>query len=201
MPKLVDHTLKKREIIEATWRVVAARGFEAATMREIAAAAGHANGALSYYFANKEELLQATYMFVWEETNRRIAARLDGAVGVDAIRIYWEEISPSTELAALEAKIVLPFFARAATDSTLGRITARTLNQWRQELTVHVEQARAARQIVVAVSTPLIVEQLLTMLMGLQIVATDAPVPNDREHQRAILAAYLGLLGVAPEAC
>jgi AcrR family transcriptional regulator len=54
----------------------ASHGFHAASMREIAAAAGMLPGSLYYHFPSKDELLLAVY----EEGVRRIAERLDAAV-------------------------------------------------------------------------------------------------------------------------
>ena len=57
MPKIVDHDARRLEIVHATWRLIAAKGFRATTMREIAKASGVANGGLFPYFRNKEELI------------------------------------------------------------------------------------------------------------------------------------------------
>ncbi|MGH2515802.1 MAG: TetR/AcrR family transcriptional regulator, partial [Ktedonobacterales bacterium] len=45
------------KIIDAAYRVLAEQGYEAATIKEIARAAGVAPGLLHYYFATKDELL------------------------------------------------------------------------------------------------------------------------------------------------
>ncbi len=45
MPKLVDHDERRRSITAAAWRLIAARGIEAANMRDIATEAGYTNGA------------------------------------------------------------------------------------------------------------------------------------------------------------
>ncbi len=45
MPKVIDHDQRRRDIIDVTWKLIVKGGIEAATMREIAAEAGFANGA------------------------------------------------------------------------------------------------------------------------------------------------------------
>ena len=37
MPKIVDHAERRREVLDATWRVIGREGLEAATVRRIAA--------------------------------------------------------------------------------------------------------------------------------------------------------------------
>ena len=72
MPKVVDHGQRRQELVEATWRIIARHGLSGATMRQIAAEAGFANGALKPYFPTKAELVEATYAFVFDRTNRRV---------------------------------------------------------------------------------------------------------------------------------
>src|ERR1051326_6771274 len=54
------------------------RGFEAATMREIAAKAGVATGAAYYYFPSKDAIVMEFYRRSAEEMQTSIAAVLEG---------------------------------------------------------------------------------------------------------------------------
>jgi AcrR family transcriptional regulator len=47
----------REKIVDAAYRVLAEQGYEAATVKEIARAAGVAPGLLHYYFASKDDLL------------------------------------------------------------------------------------------------------------------------------------------------
>ncbi len=67
---------RRREILDAAARLFASHGFHAASMREIAAAAGMLPGSLYYHFPSKDELLLAVY----EDGVRRIAERFDAAL-------------------------------------------------------------------------------------------------------------------------
>ena len=94
MPRLVDRDAKRREILEVTWRLMATQGADAATMREIAREAGYANGALAYYFANKEALIEAAFVCVFDRTNERIQAAVEGKRGLTALRAFLVEVLP-----------------------------------------------------------------------------------------------------------
>ncbi len=67
---------RRREILDAAAGLFASHGFHAASMREIAAAAGMLPGSLYYHFPSKDELLLAVY----EDGVRRIAERFDAAL-------------------------------------------------------------------------------------------------------------------------
>src|SRR5262245_63510615 len=51
---------KRRQIMEGARKLFLAQGFDAASMGEIARAAGVSKGTLYVYFENKEELFEAT---------------------------------------------------------------------------------------------------------------------------------------------
>ncbi len=67
---------RRQALLDAAAALFARQGFHAASMREIAGAAGMLPGSLYYHVASKDELLLAVYT----EGVRRIAARVDGAV-------------------------------------------------------------------------------------------------------------------------
>ncbi|NKX50543.1 TetR family transcriptional regulator, partial [Arthrobacter deserti] len=97
MPKIVDHDQRRGELVNATWRIIARGGMEGATMREIAAEAGFANGALKPYFPPKDDLLTFAFGHVFNQTNRRMAAATAGLEGLAALRAYCHEILPLDE--------------------------------------------------------------------------------------------------------
>ncbi len=67
----------RSRILEAALSVFRARGFEKATMREIATEAGVAVGAAYYYFDSKDALVMAFY----ERSHREMQAEIDAALG------------------------------------------------------------------------------------------------------------------------
>jgi AcrR family transcriptional regulator len=72
MPKIVDHNLRKKQIAEASWRVILEQGMEGATVRNIAKEAGLSLGALRHYFSTQEELLEFAMKLVMERATERI---------------------------------------------------------------------------------------------------------------------------------
>ncbi|MGD9995936.1 MAG: TetR/AcrR family transcriptional regulator [Ilumatobacteraceae bacterium] len=95
MPKVVDVDRRRAELADAAARLIARSGIESATMREVAAEAGLTTGALTHYFADKRELLLATFRASLEhrrakrlpdeasEPLDRLLASLDGALPLD----------------------------------------------------------------------------------------------------------------------
>ena len=94
MPKLVDREQRRQEILEVTWRIMASRGADAATMREIAREAGYANGALAPVLHQQGRTVEAAYVYVFDRTNDRIRTAVAGKRGVAALRAFLVEVLP-----------------------------------------------------------------------------------------------------------
>ena len=77
-PKPKSEATRQR-ILEAATGLFQRRGFEAATMREIAAEAGMATGAAYYYFDSKDAIVLAFYERSAQEMELLLEAALDGA--------------------------------------------------------------------------------------------------------------------------
>jgi len=70
-------------IFEAALRLFREKGFDATTMRDIAAEAGVAAGAAYYYFPGKESIIQAYYERVQAEHDDSFTAQLAAARKID----------------------------------------------------------------------------------------------------------------------
>jgi AcrR family transcriptional regulator len=75
-------------IYQAALALFRERGFDAATMRDIAAAAGMSLGAAYHYFPSKDAIVLAYYQQISEETERRVRAALTGVTNLrDRLRV------------------------------------------------------------------------------------------------------------------
>lgn len=110
----------RTRIVEAAARVFAQRGYEAATLDEVAAQAGFSKGAVYSNFANKEEL----FLTLMRE---RIHQRIDavGAATAQPGSIEEQTARAGAELTGLLAqqpdwhRLFIEFWGRAVRDETL----------------------------------------------------------------------------------
>jgi AcrR family transcriptional regulator len=191
MPRLVDHEVRRAEIIDATWRLIARRGIDATTMREIAREMGMANGALTHYFPDKNAIIQAAFEYVFQATNDRIAARLGNAVGLEALRVFCREVMPVDDVTLLEARVVIPFWQRALTDARMEAVFVDSMAQWRRDVEGYLARARADGDVRTPVPDHVLAEQLLAMITGLQILATLTPGTTTAALQTTLLDTFL----------
>jgi AcrR family transcriptional regulator len=194
MPKIVDHDERRLSIVHATWRLIAAKGFRATTMREIAKASGVANGGLFPYFRNKEELIGATFEHVFAATNERFEAVRADLVGLPALHALMLQIFPLDEERLLEARIVIPFWEVAANEPELLDLHERTMARWRTEIADHLETAKRLGQIRGDVDVALATDHFMAMLDGVQVIAVLSPANSASERLTRMLDGYLDLL-------
>jgi AcrR family transcriptional regulator len=107
VPKLVDHSARRRLIAQATWRVISRDGVRAASVRAVAAEAGLSTGALRHYFDDHSSLL----LFAARHSLELIAQRALGHLAVadadprTAVQACLEELLPLDDQRAAESAV------------------------------------------------------------------------------------------------
>lgn len=195
MPKIVDHDARRLELVEVTWRVIAKRGFDGVTLRDIAAEAGFANGALKPYFPTRESLIQATFVHVFERTNSRISEATRGMVGVAALRRFALEIMPLDADRLDEARVVIPFWELAIHESRFAQLNDGSMLQWRSLIRGWVAEGISMEELRADLDVEIVAEFLLNFLLGAQVVAVLDPEFNGPGQLERQLDAQLLLLG------
>jgi AcrR family transcriptional regulator len=131
MPKIVDHETRRRELIEASWKVIAAEGLEGVTMRKIATEAGCTTGRLTHYFADRGALilaaLQASNKATSNRVNNIIASK---ATAYDKLLQMTEQTLPLDEDRRTEVKIWLAFWSAATIDQSLAKENDARMDEW-----------------------------------------------------------------------
>ncbi|MCC3264770.1 TetR/AcrR family transcriptional regulator [Arthrobacter gengyunqii] len=194
MPKIVDHDRRRAEIVQTTWRVIARRGLDGATLREVAAEAGYANGALKPYFPAKADLLEATFRHVFARTNARISAATDGLDGFDALRAFCLEVLPLDPNRLDEARVVITFWQQALRDPAQAEVNDAAMAQWRTNIRTWLDAARRSGQTTAPVSVETAAETLLSFLLGTQVAAVFDPAFNSTDQLMDQLDSQLQLL-------
>ena len=122
MPKIVDHAARRDEIALVACRVVAAHGFDQASMVRIAREAGYTTGMLAHYFDSKQDIIIAALRLIL----RRIEERLTlpaGATPPDLLALLTEAL-PVDEHRRTECAFWTTFWGQVSTDKRLKRINA-----------------------------------------------------------------------------
>lgn len=139
MPKVVDVELRRRELTDAAARVIARSGLVAASMREIAAEAGSTTGALTHYFADKSDLLLATFQ---ASLSGRISRRpsLANATAAERLRSTLEGALPLNDEQRLHWLVTMSCAIQAVGDERLAQAQRDAYREFRQHVTTLVAE-------------------------------------------------------------
>ncbi|WP_439902542.1 TetR/AcrR family transcriptional regulator [Microbacterium azadirachtae] len=145
MPKIIDHDQRRREIVEVAKGIILKGGFEAATMRSIAAEAGFANGALKHYFPGKESIVAATFETVLHEHDLWLQASISAELGPEEmLRQVLVGTLPSGRDEIASGRVLLALWEYAMSNESLAELYQVHLARWRSMLVERMEAARDA---------------------------------------------------------
>lgn len=122
---------RKRKILEATWRLIAERGYHVVRVSDIAAVCGTSTGTVHYYFPGKQDVLVEALKYCVEQAFARQSAELK-AIG-DArqrlLRLIDMQLPRPGEVRQ-EWLIWLQFWTEAATRPELRAVHNEFYARW-----------------------------------------------------------------------
>ncbi len=186
MPRIVDVDLRRTELTDATARVIARSGIEAATMREIAAEAGWTTGALTHYFADKRELLLATFQSSLAARRSR-RAELHHASATERLRASLDGALPIDDDRRRHWLVTLAACSQASGSEPLADAQRDAYREFRDHLTVLVEEIGLAT----GTDARHIAEGLIAMADGIAIQAMFDPDSWPAARQQGALDTVL----------
>lgn len=190
MPKVIDHDQRRRDIIEVTRGLIIQGGIEAATMREIAAEAGFANGALKHYFPGKDDIIQGTYELSLAQMSELVRDGVGTKRGIEALRGISQSALPLDTERITAARVLLSFWERAASNEHLHDIYANHLVTWRQALAQYIAEGREDGDILSQTPDEQLIDELVLMNVGANLMSLMGPQMSTPELQQAHLDAF-----------
>lgn len=179
MPKIIDHDERRREIIEVAKRIILKGGFEAATMRSIAAEAGFANGALKHYFPGKESIVAATFQSALDDYEHGLEEQglIPGVPGGAAEISAFERLRRFLQLTLLtdlegdgNGRILLALWEYAMSNDELAALYRTHLSTWRGKIVALMEAARDEGGIRADLPYGLLADEFISVGIGATVV-------------------------------
>ncbi|GIN71985.1 HTH-type transcriptional regulator PksA [Bacillus sp. J14TS2] len=194
MPKIVDHEKRKRQIAEATWKVILEQGMEGATVRNIAKEAGLSLGALRYYFSTQDELFVYAMKLVKENATERInkiaASELPAFEKVMAILLEIVPVDAQT-MAEMEVWFAYVFYTRHKEDIFAAK--EDVIFKGMEKLLLYLRQQQVLRA---GVDIEIETERLYALIDGLALHALLEPQRMDKERLVKVIEYHLQMICV-----
>ena len=190
----VDHDVRRREVAEAVWRVLAATGFAGLSLRAVARELGATTGLLTHYFASKRELVRHALDVVHERTLPRMEAAGAGVGGLEGLRQRLRAVLVDDEEATVLSKVWVGFWDLALADEELALAEAARYERWRARLRPLVDEAVDAGELAPGRDRETVVDVLTAFTHGLVVQALFDPDRFPAERQYAVLDDLLAAL-------
>ncbi|GAA0965149.1 TetR/AcrR family transcriptional regulator [Actinocorallia libanotica] len=194
-----DHEARRRDVSEAVWQVMAARGFTGLTLRAVAAELGATTGLLTHYFPTKRALVEYALDLLEQRTLSR--PRRDPGKGLAALRDGLLDVLPLTPEAADSSRIWVSSWDAALSDPELSTGYARKYAASRDRLSERVAAAQELGELLPGDPAE-IAAGTQAFVLGLVVQALFAPASFPPRRQVQLLDDYLAALTarIAPTA-
>ncbi|GAA3697359.1 hypothetical protein GCM10023081_37890 [Arthrobacter ginkgonis] len=160
-------------------------------MREIARQAGFANGALKHFFDSKDDIIQATYQESLGAMTTFIDKGLDSKRGMEALRAIAHAAMPSDEERITAGRVLLSFWERAVNNARMRESYEEHLRHWRGALARYVAEGREDGDIRTATPDEQLVDELVLLTAGANVMVLVAPTLSTPELQKAHVESFL----------
>ncbi|WP_091231286.1 TetR/AcrR family transcriptional regulator [Microbacterium sp. 3J1] len=194
MPKIIDHDQRRRDIVEVARSIILKGGFEAATMRSIAAEAGFANGALKHYFPGKESIVAATFETVLSEHDTWLQESIaEGQSAETALRTLLEGTLPSRVQEIPSGRVLLALWEYAMSNDALTALYRTHLERWRGMLVERMQAASDAGAIR-AQDFDVVANEYISVAVGATVINLMYPDGERLADYRAYVDQFLARL-------
>ncbi|MFF8958032.1 TetR/AcrR family transcriptional regulator [Streptomyces sp. NPDC014894] len=142
MPARIDVEQRRKDVIEAAFRLVVAEGLSGLSLRKVAAESGWNIGSVRHYFDDHRHLLVAAATEVGDRMGRRLTRYsaegwegLAGEPAVDALQAMAEELLPIDEERRVESIVLMEFIVAARVNPIFRPVTERMAADMRRVFT------------------------------------------------------------------
>ncbi len=184
-----DHEARRRDVSEAVWQVMAARGFAGLTLRAVATELGATTGLLTHYFPTKRALVEYALDLLEQRTLAR--PRRQGGEGLAALRAALLDILPLTAQATDSNRIWVSSWDAALSDPALSADYARKYAQGRERISRRVVAAQELGELPAGGDPVRIAAGAQSFVLGLVVQALFDPAAFPPERQVELLDGYL----------
>ncbi|PZG07281.1 TetR family transcriptional regulator [Micromonospora craterilacus] len=198
MPKVVDPTERRRQLVEAVWQVIRRDGLEQASVRNVAREAGLSTGSLRHYFASQSELMVFAFRTIIDRIESRLAALEPEPDPRRRAQRVLAELLPLDDERRAENEVWLAFTSRATVDPALSALRDEGYDALRAGCQTMITDLSAAG--LAPTDIPAETERLHALLDGLAVHAAMRPDIHTAQSLAAAIAHHLDALATARSA-
>src|SRR5262245_16532818 len=187
-----DRDAKIGELLQAAREVIAREGCVAASIRKVAQHAGCSTGAITYYFADRDDLLARVVEDVFDDFDQWLKPD-DGLEGIQSMSEFQLlRGAPNDQQQARQ--VWLQLLVHANTDAKLATVIERLYGRFRERLTLLVAQAQKSGTIRSDVPADLLADHISAIGDGLLMVQPVERKRFDRQRLQQLIDMLIAML-------
>ena len=190
MPKIVDHSERRKELIEASWDVIAENGIAGLTLRNVAKSASCTTGRISHYFSSREELLSSALRMAHKNAALRMMKIADGDLDAKErlILVSYEGL-PLDKRRLREWKVWIVFWAAVPSNQNLEKENTDRYTDWQNLVSRLLNESGVSNE-----QLESRLYELMSIIDGLGVRLTLTPTTKNREIARKLIKEWIGHL-------
>ncbi|MBL8554561.1 MAG: TetR family transcriptional regulator C-terminal domain-containing protein [Phenylobacterium sp.] len=189
-----DREGRRTELLDAAMKVIADEGFAGMSLRKVAQRAGCTTGAVSYYFASKDEMLVAVIESRFDEFDKLLEIG-DGAGAIRAMFERWLEITNPEDPGVWVAGFQLLAYARH--EPTLAAAYQRRYARYRETFAAILAGGQRDGWVRRDIPADLLADQLSAMGDGWMMLFPIEPDRFGPKRVKALLDATMAMISPA----
>ncbi len=190
-----DREAKRAELLAAAISVIAQEGYSGASMRKVAKQAGCTTGAVTYYFANKEEMVSAVAQSLFDQFDTMLDSG-EGSVDVRVVIQQWLDWTSLNETDTWLA--VFQLLAHARHEPAFANVIQQRYFRFRQGLAAILAKGQAQGVIRSDIPADLLADQLSAISDGWMMMHPIEPERFEQSRAKALLDALITLISPPP---
>lgn len=175
---------RRRQLILATVDAIAELGFNATTIAEIARRADVSTGLVSFYFGDKDGLIEATLRHLARDLSRGVAVRLrDSSTPLERVQAVIDANLGESQVQRRIATVWLAFWGQVPHSPRFARVQRAYQRRIVSNIAHALELAPMPRQTALVLA-----ETVAALIDGLWLRATLSPLPDSRRARDTVTA-------------
>jgi AcrR family transcriptional regulator len=190
-----DRDAKVGQLLEAAREVIAREGCAGASLRKVAEHAGHSTGAITYYFADRDDLLAKLVENLFGDFDRWLEAAHDGSP--DLRTVLERALLPRgtrNERGRIARLVWLQLLVHAGTDAKLAAVIERFYGQFRDRLAALIARGQADGTVRRDFPADLLADQVCALADGLVMARPVERKRFDDRRMRSLVEMAIAML-------
>ena len=192
-PRNGGRDAKTGDLLQAAREVIAREGCVAASIRKVAQRAGCSTGAITYYFADRDDLLARVVEDVFDDFDQWLDLD-DGLEGIRAMSEYQLLRRGAPRYQQQARQVWLQLLVHANTDAKLATVIERLYGRFRERLTLLVAQAQKRGSIRSDFPADLLADHISALGDGLLMVQPVERKRFDRHRLQRLIDLLIAML-------